>query len=113
MKKIKNIKDLEHEKLRLRLKQLELEKQMDNSWKSIKGNFSQNTFKTSGQRQGTNGKTGDHSFLTGILSYGAGLLSHKLGEIAGKNVQDAAEKMIGKVAETINEFFVKRKRRRK
>lgn len=113
MKKIKNIRDLEYEKLRLRLKQLELEKQMNNSWKGIKGGFSQNTFKTSDQKQGANNKAGDHSLLTGILSFGAGLLSHKLGEIAGTNVEVAAEKMMGKVVGKINELFVKRKKKRK
>ena len=42
MKKIRNIRDLENEKLKLRVKQLELEKQLDRSWKGIRNNFSLN-----------------------------------------------------------------------
>jgi hypothetical protein len=43
MKKIRNIKDLEQEKLKLRVRQLELEKQMDHSWKELRNNLSSNS----------------------------------------------------------------------
>ena len=44
MKKNKNIRNLETEKLRLRVKQLELEKQIRHDWKELKNDLSPRTF---------------------------------------------------------------------
>jgi hypothetical protein len=90
MKRINNIYDLEYEKLRLRVRQLELEKQMSRSWKHIKAElpFTPET-KHSGQINSTI-KTGNAIF-SGVLNYGASFLSHKLGMLAGKKIESTAE----------------------
>jgi hypothetical protein len=90
MKRISNIYDLEYEKLRLRVRQLELEKQMSRSWKHIRAElaFTPET-KHSGQINSTI-KTGNPIF-SGVLNYGASFLSHKLGMLAGKKIESTAE----------------------
>ncbi len=110
MKKIRNIKDLEQEKLKLRVKQLELEKQLDRSWKGLRNNFSIN--RVAEQKQpgaGFNFKTGN-AFLNGALNFGSVFLSHKIGILAGRTVEDTAGKILGKMSQKINSLVAKKKR---
>src|SRR6188474_1340039 len=96
MRRIKNIDDLEYEKLKLRVKQLELEKQMGRSWKHIK----QELAFTRGTKQPDQGnskiRTGN-PMLSGALNYGASLLSHRLGMVAGKKIESTAELFLEKL----------------
>jgi len=106
MKKISNIKDLENEKLKLKIKQLELEKKLDLSWKELKDNFSRDN--VAEQEQATaafNFKTGN-ALLNGALNLGAVLL----GIIAGKTVGNAAEQILGGLGQKINSMISKKKR---
>ena len=109
MKKIKHIKDLKFEKMRLRVKQLELEKQMNHSWKSLKDNLSEKNFSPGESSTGFKKMEGNNLF-SGVVNFGAGILSHKLGQLAGKNVEDAAGRIIGKVTEKIGTAFTKKKK---
>jgi hypothetical protein len=98
MKKIRNIKDLENEKLKLRVKQLELEKQLDLSWKELRNNFSMNNVTEQKQPETAfNFKTGN-ALLNGALNFGAVFLSI----IAGKTVGNAAEQILGRLGQKIN-----------
>lgn len=112
MKKIRNIDDLEYEKLRLRVKQLELENQMNRSWRHIKKELAF----TSGGRPSTpaNGKpnTGN-PLLEGALNYGASFLSHKLGMIAGKKIESTAGLLLEKLAVRISSLVSGSKRHQK
>ena len=114
MKKIKNIKDLEYVSLKLRIKQLELEKQMERSWKHLTSNLA--SLDTSWQKHSTpnniNFKTGN-TLLSGALNYGAVFLSHRLGMAAGKKVEAKAEQLLGKFAEKINSLVIRRKTQQK
>jgi hypothetical protein len=113
MKKIKNIKDLEYEKLKLRIKQLELEKQMDRSWKRFINNFSMNSIEAQKPVAASfNFKTGN-ALLNGALNYGAVFLCHKVGTIAGRTVENAAEQILNKLSQKINSLVSKRKRLQK
>jgi hypothetical protein len=105
MKKIRNIKDLENEKLKLRVKQIDLEKQLERSWKELRSNFSTNSV-TEQKQPGTafNFKTGN-ALLNGALSFGAVFLSI----IAGKTVGNAAEQILGRLGEKINSMVSKSK----
>jgi hypothetical protein len=110
MKRIRNIRDLENERLKLRVKQLELEKQLDRSWKGLRNNFSMN--KVAEQKQPVaafNFKTGN-TLLNGALNYGATFLSHRVGLIGGKTIENAAEKILGKLSQKINSLGSKKKR---
>ena len=110
MKKIRNIKDLENEKLKLRVKQLELEKQLDQSWKGFGNHFSMNGVAEQ-KKPGPafNFKTGN-ALLNGVLNFGFGFLSDNVGTLAGKTVEDTAEKIFGKLSRKINSLVAKKKR---
>lgn len=110
MKKIKNIRDLESEKLKLRVKQLELEKQLDRSWKGLRDNFSKDKVEEPVRPVAAfNFRTGN-ALLNGALNYGANFLSHRVGLIAGRTIEKAAEQMIGKLNQKINSLASKKKR---
>lgn len=110
MKKIRNITDLENEKLKLRVKQLELEKQLDRSWKGVRNNFSVNRVEPQKQPIAAfNFKTGN-ALLNGVLKYGATFLSHRLGVIAGKTIENSAEQILDKLSQKINSLNSKKKR---
>jgi hypothetical protein len=112
MKRIRNIHDLEYEKLKLRVKQLELENQMSRSWKHIKDKlaFTPDT-KQPGQ---TNSqiRTGN-PILNGAFNYGASFLSHRLGMIAGKKIESTAELLLEKLALKLTSLASNRKRYQK
>ena len=105
MKKIRNMKDLENEKLKLRVKQLELEKKLDHSWKELRRDFSRNNVAEQRQPEATfNFKTGN-ALLNGALNLGSILL----GVIAGRTVGNAAEQILGRVGQKINSMVSKSK----
>jgi len=104
MKKIRNIKDLENEKLTLRVKQLELEKQLDLSWKELRKDLSRNNVAEQNQAGAAfNFKTGN-ALLNGALNLGSILL----GVIAGRTVGNAAEQILGRVGQKISSLVSKR-----
>jgi len=105
MKKIKNIKDLENEKLTLKVKQLELERQLDLSWKELRKDLSRNNAAEQDQPETAfNFKTGN-ALLNGALNLGSILL----GVIAGRTVGNAAEQILGRVGQKINSMVSKSK----
>ena len=107
MKKIRNITDLENEKLKLRVKQLELEKQLDRSWKELRNDLAMNKVEVQKQPAAAfNFKTGN-SFLNGVLNFGAIFLSEKLNLIAGRTVGNAAEQILGRWGQKINSMVSK------
>lgn len=79
MKKIKHIKDIEREKLRLRVRQLEQEKQLQESWKTLKSNLSPGNLLRSKLAEFTHGKPGEGHWLEGLLHLGAGYLGRYSG----------------------------------
>ena len=110
MNKIRNIRDLENEKLKLRVKQLELEKQLDRSWKGMRNDFSMNKAAEQKQTEAPyNFKTGN-ALLNGALNYGANFLSHRVGLIGGRTIENAAEQILGKLGQKINSLTSKKKR---
>ena len=105
MKKIRNIKDLESEKLTLKVKQLELERQLDLSWKELRKDLSRNLVAEQDQPEAAfNLKTGN-ALLNGALNLGSILL----GVIAGRTVGNAAEQILGRVGQKINSIVSKSK----
>jgi hypothetical protein len=110
MKRIRNIKDLEHEKLKLRVKQLELEKLMERTWHKITSQPSVNEpVSKKSAKDEVQFNTGNQ-FLSGALNYGASFLSHKLGMLAGKRIEGLAEHALEKLAGKMNAAISKRKK---
>lgn len=103
MKRISNIRDLEYEKLKLRVRQLELEKQMEMSWRQLvkKLSFEEPSRKKGSAPRSAHFKT-RHPVLTGALNYGASFLSHKVGMFAGKKIEELAEQALEKLSNRIN-----------
>ena len=106
MKKIRNIKDLEQEKLKLRVKQLELEKQLDLSWKELRKDLSRNLVAEQDQPETPFNLKTSNALLNGALNIGAIFLS----VIAGRTVGNAAEQILGRVGQKINSMVSKNKR---
>jgi len=113
MKKIRNIRDLENERVRLRVRELELEKRLDRSWKELKNNFSTNNLTEQKQPEAAfNFRTGN-ALLNGALNFGATFLSHRVGLIAGRTIENAAEQILGRLSQKINSLGSKKKRSQK
>ena len=105
MKKIRNIKDLESEKLTLKVKQLELERQLDLSWKELRKDLSRNLVAEQDQPETAFNFKTSNALLNGALNIGAIFLSI----IAGKTVGNAAEQILGRVGQKINSMVSKSK----
>ena len=71
MKKIRNIIDLENEKLKLRLKQLELEKQLDLSWKELREDLFRNNVAEQDQPETPFNLKTSNALLNGALNLGS------------------------------------------
>lgn len=99
MKSIKNIRDLEYEKLKLRVKQLELEKQMERSWRELTKKLTVREIASKKEQPHSSAhfKTGN-TILNSALNYGASFLSHKLGMLAGKKIEGLAEQVLEKLS---------------
>ena len=103
MKKIKNIKDLENEKLTLKVKQLELERQLDLSWKELRKDLSRNLVAEQGQPETVFNLKTSNALLNGALNLGSILL----GVIAGRTVGNAAEQILGRLGQKISSVVSK------
>jgi hypothetical protein len=103
MKTIRNINDLENEKLKLRVKQLELEKQLDHSWKELRKDLSRNNVAEQNQPDTLFNFKTSNTFLNGALNFGAVFLS----VIAGRTVGNATEQILGRLGPKIIRWFQK------
>jgi len=108
MKRIRNIKDLEFEKLKLRVKQLELERQMERSWKKL--SFEGPVQRNAPTQSNSHFKTGNR-FLNLALDYGSDFLTHKLGMLAGKKIEGLTGHVLEKLSTKLNMAFSKGKKR--
>ncbi len=106
MKKIKNMRDLENEKLRLRLRRLELEKDMRSAWQQAKSSFKPGTYKKSRPEEASapeeeeaGEKTQD--YFGAALGHGAAWFTRQFVNNAGdkieQKVQESVEGFVGKV----------------
>lgn len=107
MKRISNIYDLEYEKLRLRVRQLELERQMSRSWKHVKSELAPVPELRPPNRVNGGIKTGN-PILSGVLNYGASFLSHKLGMLAGKKIESTAELVLERLVAKLASLTAKK-----
>ena len=112
MKKIINIRDLEYEKLKLRVKQLELERQMSRTWKHIRNDLGFTLKSKQSNKPDIDIKT-SNTLLNGAFNYGASFLSHKLGMIAGKRIESTAGMLLEKLAVRIGSLVSKKNRLQK
>lgn len=106
MRKIKHIEDIQREKMRLRILQLEQEKAIQNHWNEVKEQLRPGTLLRNQLAELKQIKTEEGNLLSVLLNYGAAYLSHRLTEIAGQKiettVQQGMEKLAGKMNTVLN-----------
>jgi carbon monoxide dehydrogenase subunit G len=85
---------------------------MQGSWKKLvhKISFEDTSKQKRAEQTNIHNKTGN-PVLTGVLSYGAGFISHKLGMLAGKKVESLAEQVLENFFDKIKAAISKRKKR--
>jgi hypothetical protein len=106
MKKIKRLADIQEEKMRLRIRELELEKDIRNNWKELKTDLRPGTLLRNKLAEYTHKEEGkEESLLSGAIHFGTGYLSQKLAEKTEAKVQDGVETLLRKV----KDMFSKKK----
>jgi hypothetical protein len=80
MKKIRRIADIKAEKMKLRIKELELEKEIRQNWKELKVQLKPETFLKNKLNQYTEQDEKEENFVTSAISFGVGYLTKKLTE---------------------------------
>ena len=92
MKKIRSLEDITHEKMRLRVLQLEQENAIRKEWKDLKESLRPGTFL---RNKLTEWGTDQHKaapLLTGLLHVGTALLGKQIGGLATESVELALQK---------------------
>ena len=103
MKRIKRREDIEREKLRLRVLQLEQEKALDQSWAGLKHDLQPGTLLRNKLSALTHSKAGEGHWISGLLHFGSGYL----GRIAGRKIENTLNKGIEVMAEKIEDLTEK------
>lgn len=112
MKKIKHIKDIEREKLRLRVQQLEQEKKLKESWTTLKEDLKPGNFLRNKIAEFTHEKSDDKGLVSGLVNAGAAYLSKRLTGYAGEKIDSTIQAGIDKASERLK-TLLSRKRTKK
>jgi len=78
MKRIKHIRDLKEEKMRLRIRQLELENKLRDSWHNLKEDLNPKTLLKNKIADITQRDSKEEDFLTDTITHVAGYLTRQL-----------------------------------
>lgn len=98
--KNKYMGNIEKEKLKLRVKQLELEKQIRRDWEELKSGLLLNNF-FSHRDSSTHHKKGNGLFAEAI-DYGLDYLTTRVSDIASKKIETGIKKVIEKLKSVFN-----------
>jgi hypothetical protein len=105
MKKISNISDIQIKKMQLRIRQLELEKNIQNNWHDLKKNLNHDMlteYRLSQPKEKLSAK--DYLIVNG-LDLAAGMLSRKLTNIFGQKIEAVFQRGVGKLAKKFKPEF--------
>ena len=105
MKKIKHIKDIQEEKMRLRIQQLEQEKNLQQNWNETKLELRPGTLLRNQMAASSTGKEGENSLFTGLVSLGAGYLTRRFTGLAGQKIENTVQMGIEKLANRMQAYF--------
>ena len=108
MKTIKNSKDIQIRKMQLRIRQLEQEKNLSNSWKELGNNFNPEILKEQFKPELKSNETLKGLLISNGLNFGAGILSRKLTEFAGQKIETAMQRGVRKIARKLNKGIQKK-----
>ena len=113
MKKIKHIKDIQQEKMRLRIQQLEQEKNLQQHWNETKLELRPGTLLRNQMAASSTGKERENNLFTGLVSLGAGYLSRRFSGLAGQKIENTVQLGIEKLAARMQAALKKKRRRKK
>lgn len=109
MKKIKHIKDIQQEKMRLRIQQLEQEKAIRNNWNGLKEDLHPGTLLRNKLADFSHKKTNETPLLTSLVTFGAGYLTRRLTGMASDKIEKAVHLGMDKLTGKMKTAFKKKK----
>lgn len=108
MKKIKRIQDIEREKLRLKVQQLEQEKKLQQTWDGLKHDLKPGNFLRNKISEFSAEKPGESGLVSGLVNVGAAYLSKRLTGYAGGKIDATIQKGIDRLSDKLKKTLGKR-----
>jgi len=109
MKKIKRIKDIQQEKMRLRIQQLEQEKALRNQWNGLKEELRPGTLLRNKVAEFTKTKPEEGHLISGLISYGAYYLTRRYTGMASSKIESTVQQGVDLLTEKMKTIFSKKK----
>lgn len=109
MKKIRRVQDIKQERMRLRIRQLELEKQLKKSWKELKTGTKPSIEPEEKTKEPEEGQS--RSLWSLALDYGTTYISQKLAAKAGQATEAGVKESMDNFAEKIRTTFSRKRKR--
>lgn len=109
MKKIKRIQDIDREKLRLRVQQLEQEKKLKDSWDGLKHDLKPGNFLRNKLNEFTHEKPDESGLVTGLVNVGAAYLSKRLTGFAGGKIDASIQTGIERLSDKLKKTLAKKR----
>ena len=109
MKKIKRLQDIKQEKMRLRIRQLELEKQLKSGWKEVKTGSKRPGEPKNKSEETEEAKTKE-SWWSVAMDYGATYISQKLAAKAGEATEAKVKESMENMADKVRNMFTRKKK---
>lgn len=109
MKKIRRVQDIKQERMRLRIRQLELEKQLKISWKELKTGTK--PFKEPEEKKKESEEEPSRSLWSLALDYGTAYISQKLAAKAGQATEARLKESMDNLAEKLRTSFSRKRKR--
>ncbi len=110
MRKIRNSRDIEREKLRLRVQQLEQEKALRESWLEMKEDLRPGKLLRNKLAEYTREKPGEEGLVSGLVNAGTAYLSKKLTGYAGAKIDSSLQAGIEKAGEKLKTILTRKKK---
>ena len=109
MKKIRRVQDIKQERMRLRIRQLELEKQLKKSWNELKTGTkpSIDTEEKTKEPEEEQGR----SLWSLALDYGTAYISQKLAAKAGQATETRLKESMENIADKLRASFSRKRKR--
>ena len=108
MKKIKYIRDLEEEKMRLRIRQLELEKEIRTGWIELKEDFTPVAFLKNKLSGISSQEIKEKGLLSSALSHGAAHITRQFLNETGEKIETQVQHEVEKAIDKIKTVFEKK-----
>jgi hypothetical protein len=109
MKKIKRLADIKQEKMRLRIRQLELEKDIKGNWKNLQKDLKPGKILKQKVEEAGGEYDDKASVWSAAIDYGAAWISHKLAAKAGQATEERVQQSMENVVEKIKKAFNRKK----